>query len=67
MRDEAKEIVERYRRRRNERDGRYSLFDPGNLFLVQQRDRLLSGMLRAYGLCDLSGTRILEVGCGDGW
>lgn len=64
---EAERIAERYSRRQRLPEGRYSLFDPGNLFIVQQRERLLLAMLKREGLIDLSAAKLLEVGCGDGW
>ncbi len=64
---EAERIAERYRRRSALPQGRYTLFDPGNLFIVQQRERLLLKMLRRHGLANLSNAALLEVGCGDGW
>ncbi len=67
MSSEAERIAQRYSKRDNKRDDRYTLFDPGNLFLVQQRDRLLLAMLRRAGYSHLDDKRILEVGCGDGW
>jgi ubiquinone/menaquinone biosynthesis C-methylase UbiE len=51
---------------RNKPAGYYSLFDPGNLFLVQERERLLLKRLRRHGLDPLTGSRFLEVGCGSG-
>jgi ubiquinone/menaquinone biosynthesis C-methylase UbiE len=44
----------------------YSWFDPGNLFLVQERERLLLKRLRRHGREPLTGSRILEIGCGSG-
>lgn len=64
---EAERILKRYQRRQLLPAGRYTLFDPGNLFIVHQRERLLLSMLVRQGLSDLSIIRILEVGCGDGW
>lgn len=44
--------------------GLYSYFNPGNLFIVQSRERVLLKMLRRKGFMHLRGARILEVGCG---
>ena len=44
----------------------YSWFNPANLFTVQQRQRQVLRMLKALGVADLAGLRILEVGCGSG-
>jgi SAM-dependent methyltransferase len=64
---EAENIAARYRRRAGLPPGRYTFFEPGNLFLIHQRERLLLRLLAGDGLDDLGGARILEVGCGDGW
>lgn len=48
-------------------DSRDSLFNDGNLFTVQQRQRAMLHLLRKYGFNPLSGKRILEVGCGSGF
>lgn len=47
-------------------DGYYSWFDPGNLFLVQEREKLLLKRLRQRGRPPLAGQRLLEIGCGSG-
>src|SRR5215831_4541791 len=46
--------------------GYYSWFDPGNLFLIQEREKLLLKRLRRHGRYPLTGSRFLEVGCGSG-
>jgi len=46
--------------------GYYSWFDPGNTFLVQERERLLLRRLRKHGFDSLTGSQILEIGCGSG-
>jgi ubiquinone/menaquinone biosynthesis C-methylase UbiE len=46
--------------------GYYSLFNPGNLFPMQELERLLLKRLRQHGCDPLAGTRVLEVGCGSG-
>lgn len=46
--------------------GYYSWFDPGNLFLVQEREKLLLQRLRQGGREPLAGQRLLEIGCGSG-
>lgn len=45
---------------------RYSAFDPANLFIIQQRERAVLAALKRHGMQDLSGTRVLDVGCGTG-
>lgn len=44
----------------------YTLFNPTNLFIVQQRQRAVLALLRREGFYPLAGLRILEVGCGTG-
>lgn len=45
---------------------RYSVADPGALFLYQQRVRAVVRLLVRYGYFPLGTTRILDVGCGTG-
>jgi ubiquinone/menaquinone biosynthesis C-methylase UbiE len=52
--------------KRNKPIGYYSWFDPGNLFLVQEREKLLLRRLRQHGFDPLADSRFLEVGCGSG-
>jgi ubiquinone/menaquinone biosynthesis C-methylase UbiE len=44
----------------------YSVFNPANLFMVQQRQRDVLRILRQEGFFPLKGKKILEVGCGGG-
>ncbi|MGI8549726.1 MAG: class I SAM-dependent methyltransferase [Dehalococcoidia bacterium] len=52
------------RRKQRGVDARYSLFEPGHLFLIQGLERAVLGALRREGLRSLTGLRILDVGCG---
>ncbi len=54
------------RERRFADSDRYSLSNPANLFLVQQRQRAVLAMLRRHGFHPLQGRRVLELGCGEG-
>ena len=45
---------------------RYSLFNPGQLYLVQHLERDLLAALRRHGFAHFAGRSILDVGCGDG-
>jgi ubiquinone/menaquinone biosynthesis C-methylase UbiE len=45
---------------------RYSLTNPGNLLIVQERERLTLELLRVHGFADLSSASLLDVGCGSG-
>ncbi len=47
--------------------GRYSFFEIGNLFLVQQREQHILAVLRRQGVAPLDTKKILEVGCGTGY
>lgn len=47
--------------------GYYSLFDPGNLFLVQERERQLLKRMRKHGCTSLTDLQVLDVGCGSGY
>ena len=51
--------------RRREGD-RYSWFQPGQLFIVQQRERRVLAVLKRSGCTDLESKSILEIGCGRG-
>jgi ubiquinone/menaquinone biosynthesis C-methylase UbiE len=45
---------------------RYSLFQRGSLFRMQQFERDVLAALARHGRTELGGERILDVGCGDG-
>jgi ubiquinone/menaquinone biosynthesis C-methylase UbiE len=59
-------IQEAYERR-TVADARYSWFDHGHLFIMQQLERQLLALLERSGLEPLDPRRILEVGCGSGY
>ncbi len=61
-------LATEYNSRRARLAGRdiYSLFNPGHLFAVQQRQRVILATLKREGLSPLAGRTILEVGCGSG-
>jgi len=46
---------------------RYSFFDPGHLFMVQERERHVLGLLNRFGYAQLETKKILEIGCGTGY
>lgn len=52
--------------RRTKPAGYYSLFDPGILFIVQERERILLERLKQHNRDPLAGSRFLEIGCGSG-
>ncbi|MBI1760305.1 MAG: class I SAM-dependent methyltransferase [Acidobacteria bacterium] len=45
---------------------KYSLFQPGQLFMIQQRQRAQLALLARAGWASLAHKRILEIGCGAG-
>ena len=66
-REEAARIRAVYEQRRRAIPwARYSLSDPGALFLYQQRTRDVVRLLVRAGYFPLDGARILDVGCGGG-
>lgn len=44
----------------------YSAFNPANLFMIQQRQRVTLALLRRHGFWPLTDKSILELGCGRG-
>jgi ubiquinone/menaquinone biosynthesis C-methylase UbiE len=48
-------------------DSKYSLFEAGTLFIVQQRERHILDFLLRYAFAELASKTILEVGCGTGY
>ncbi|HWC29162.1 MAG TPA: class I SAM-dependent methyltransferase [Dehalococcoidia bacterium] len=48
-------------------DARYEYWQPANLFIYQARERALLAHLRKANLLPLTGRRVLDVGCGDGF
>lgn len=45
----------------------YSWFNPGQLFIMQERERRVLKLLKSLGLSRLAGQRLLEVGCHTGY
>jgi len=45
----------------------YSWFNPGHLFIMQERERRVLNLLGRLGLSRLEDLKILEVGCGTGY
>ncbi len=46
---------------------RHSILEPGNLLMVQERERFLLGVLRRQGIDSLDTTRVFEAGCSTGY
>lgn len=53
-------------RAKNVAPGRYSLFNPAQLFAMQSRQRAVLQCLKQNGFHSLADLRILELGCGAG-
>ena len=53
--------------KRDPADGRYSWFNPGHLFMMQERERTILALLQRFAITSLHNQRILEVGCGSGY
>lgn len=64
-RNEADAVRERYARR-EQSDWRYSRLNPAALLASQERERALADLFARLGWFDVSGRRVLEVGCGTG-
>ena len=52
---------------RSRTDRRYSWFNAGHLFLVQERERQVLALLNRCGASQLETKTILEIGCGTGY
>ena len=64
---EAKRIRAAYARREERGlEGRYSYWEPANLYLYQGRERALVSLLTDAGLLPMTNLRVLDVGCGEG-
>ena len=64
---EAERIRAAYARREEQGlEGRYSYWEPANLYLYQGRERALVSLLADAGLLPVTNLRVLDVGCGEG-
>ena len=52
---------------RRQRDNRYSWFNEGHLFFIQERERRVLNTLKREGFASLESVRVLEIGCGAGY
>jgi ubiquinone/menaquinone biosynthesis C-methylase UbiE len=64
LRAEEGRIRQAYARRCNSH--LYSRFNPAHLFMLQERERRLLGLLSRHGYEPLDTKKILEIGCGNG-
>ncbi|MBI4001535.1 MAG: class I SAM-dependent methyltransferase [Nitrospira defluvii] len=55
------------RRKPSSRNGLYSFFNRGNVFMLQERERRVLSLLNQVGWSSLQAVRILDVGCGAGF
>jgi SAM-dependent methyltransferase len=46
---------------------RSSLYNPGNLFILQEKEREMLTLLGKYGLAPLHNQKIMDIGCGTGY
>jgi ubiquinone/menaquinone biosynthesis C-methylase UbiE len=53
--------------KRQKADARYSSFNRGHLFLMQEREQCVLTLLHRGGFAPLQATKILDVGCGTGY
>jgi SAM-dependent methyltransferase len=64
---EAERIRAAYTRREEQGlEGRYSYWEPANLYLYQGRERALLSLLTQVGILPMTDLRVLDVGCGEG-
>jgi SAM-dependent methyltransferase len=63
--DEAR-VRSVYAQRQSAADARYSCFNPGQLFILQERERRVLSILQRFGAGALATKQILEIGCGSG-
>jgi ubiquinone/menaquinone biosynthesis C-methylase UbiE len=64
---EAERIRAAYARREERGlEGRYSYWEPANLYLYQARERALVSLLAGASLLPMTNLRVLDVGCGEG-
>lgn len=66
--DDVTRLRNEYEKRKQRLAGSdiYSALNLANLFIIQSRQRAVQRALRTHNLLDLSGLRILEMGCGSG-
>lgn len=62
--DEESRIREVYSKRSP--NGRYTFFNSGHLFMLQERERVFLDILQAVNINELNQKTILDIGCGTG-
>ena len=65
--NEKERIKKVYEKRKSKQKyNLYSYFNKGNLYIIQQRERVILDLLRKFNFLKLSDKKILDVGCGTG-
>ncbi|MBE3128952.1 MAG: class I SAM-dependent methyltransferase [Actinobacteria bacterium] len=65
--NEVERIKEAYNKRKIQQKGNlYSYFNKGNLYMAQERERVILDLLRNFNFSNLSNKNILDIGCGTG-
>lgn len=64
--NEIERIKESYKKREHLPAQLYSFFNPGNLFMIQSREREILRLLKKNGIFSLKDRKILDIGCGRG-
>ena len=63
--NESDKIKKAYNKRKIQQKGKlYSYFNKGNLYMTQERERVLLDLLRNFNFSNLSDKKILDIGCG---
>jgi SAM-dependent methyltransferase len=65
---EVKRLLEVYRnyRESDQLNAKWSLTNPGNRAIVEERTRLMTRLLQVHGFFPLAQRQILDIGCGGG-
>lgn len=65
--NEVERIKKAYNKRKiQQKEKLYSYFNKGNLYIIQERERVILELLRKFKFSSLSDKKILDVGCGTG-
>ena len=65
--NEVERIKKAYNKRKiQQKEKLYSYFNKGNLYMAQERERVILDLLRKYSFSNLSNKKILDIGCGIG-
>lgn len=65
--NESERIKKAYKKRKSQQKYKlYSYFNKGNLYMAQERERVILDLLRKYNFSKLSDKKILDIGCGTG-